>query len=71
MTFVRAAGGWLVVKRAPEDLWAEPIPVRLRVEQVEMPNLIDLVGRRHRMSGHHREKDESSVLRDGSGSESE
>jgi RNA polymerase sigma-70 factor (ECF subfamily) len=60
-----------MVKRAPEHIAAEAIPVRLRIEQVQVPDLIDLVGRRHRMSGDHREEDEPSILRDGPGGESD
>src|SRR4030095_4641072 len=42
--------GGAVVHRSSEDLAAESIPVRTRIEQVQVPYLIDLIGWRHRMA---------------------
>ena len=50
------------MKRLPEDSCAKLVPVRAGIDKVEMPCLIDLIRRRHRMPRPHGQKQEPSVF---------
>ena len=56
-----------VVNGRAQYLAAELIPVRARVGQVQVPHLINLVGRCHRMARGHRQEHEPPVLGDSLG----
>jgi hypothetical protein len=50
------------MKRSAQDLGAEFIPIGSGIDQVEMPSLIDLIRRRHRVTRAHRQKQKSPVF---------
>lgn len=62
-----AAAGGTVVEGEPEYLLAPGVPVVVRVDQVEMPGLIDGVAGRHRVSGAGGEEEEAAVFVDDAG----
>jgi len=51
-----------MVEIAPQRIAAKAVPIALRIDHVQVPCLIDLLGRRHRMSCQHRERDEALVF---------
>jgi hypothetical protein len=60
--FRRATLARAVVKRLSEHLRAEFAPIRFRIEQVQMPRLVDGIGGRDRMSSAHGEEEETAIL---------
>ena len=64
--FVRAAFRWSVVDRRAEHPTAEIVPVRTRVNQVQVPGLIDLLRRRDGVPRRHGQEHEFLVLLDDS-----
>jgi len=56
------ATGGLMVQRPAEHPGAEVIPVGIAVEQMQMPDLIDLIRGRDQMICHHGQEDELFIL---------
>ena len=53
---------WFMAERTAQSLATKPLPVGMGVEQVQMPDLIDLVGWRHGMARKKREENELPIL---------
>jgi hypothetical protein len=61
--FLASAVCWPVMKRHLQGFAAHFIPIRTRVAQVQMPDLIDFLARRDRMARRARQKHEPFVFR--------
>src|SRR5262249_40052902 len=59
---ITSAFGGHVMQRPAKHVATQPVPVATCVSEMQMPRLIDRVGRRDLMSRHHREEHESLVL---------
>jgi hypothetical protein len=61
---VRPAGGRLVMERTAKDVGAEAAPIVAGIGEVEVPRLVDRVGRGHDMAGGDRQEGEALVFPD-------
>jgi hypothetical protein len=63
--FRLAALGGVMVQRPPQHPRTEVVPVGVAAQQMQMPHLIHLVGRRDRMVCHQGQEHKLAVLLDG------